>query len=491
MILVTLCLASTVNLEDSQRQIIYANNLDEVHYGSLTGKIQTNKVVHDPFFITNDTQFVEVALQEGWVGNGSATNPYKIQNYFIDAQGDNGIVIVNDVTMNYTINDNHIINAFDQNNVGILIAPSNSKFIEVTNNTIETSFWGISVSTDANLKVINNTILDMLKNGMVIDHRSDEPVLIENNQIERVQYGIWMEECTTCLILANTIVDTEVGGITLLGSQVSDNIVKRNIVSKTNTGIWLADSVRNLVIENVVFNSNFELHLANLAYHNNITRNIFAGNPDTVLDESNHFNPNYWNKNLYSSYGGSGSFQISGDANSVDSDPLPLNHDFDMDGTSDLQEVQDGTNPFDSSDFNEPIATTSQLETTTTTADVTTSTTADVTSQPTTSSQQVISSSVSTSGPFGDQEGFNISTSLLVILGIAAVGGVVFLVRNRLNRFTDVGEKSLKNKINKEKNEETTVDRSNTTVSAIACPSCGTLNNTTSVYCIECGSSLK
>ena len=57
----------------------------------------------NPVKIDNNTQLSQMASMYNWPGDGSATNPYMIENYTIDARGYNYGIYVGNTTLHFMI----------------------------------------------------------------------------------------------------------------------------------------------------------------------------------------------------------------------------------------------------------------------------------------------------------------------------------------------------------------------------------------------------
>ena len=78
------------------------SSLDSINIGYPRMKIQA-LTPHGPISINGNSNFNTTAYNEGWVGNGSITNPYIIQNYFIDSGGVAGIKIRISINADWTM----------------------------------------------------------------------------------------------------------------------------------------------------------------------------------------------------------------------------------------------------------------------------------------------------------------------------------------------------------------------------------------------------
>lgn len=135
-------------------------------------------IVHSPISIDGDAAFISQATSESWPGSGIPGNPYRIENYYIDASTEHGIAIAHtqvyfiiynctifgglstyngislDNVSNATITDNEILS----DNIGIYLYNANSNSIE--NNDVSDCKTGIGIESSDYVTVHNNTCYD-------------------------------------------------------------------------------------------------------------------------------------------------------------------------------------------------------------------------------------------------------------------------------------------------------------------------------------------
>ena len=61
--------------------------------------------IHAPIYIDDDADFLSQATAESWPGNGSASAPYRIENYEIEIISGQGIRINENVTAHFVIDN--------------------------------------------------------------------------------------------------------------------------------------------------------------------------------------------------------------------------------------------------------------------------------------------------------------------------------------------------------------------------------------------------
>jgi len=178
-----------------------------------------------------NANFSETAAMYGWCsGNGTAEDPYIIQNLTVDG------------TYNYLCVQ--IKNTID--------------FFKIRNCTIlHSKYDGISLVNTGNGTLENNTIHNNNCNGISLSNSKN--ITIKNNIIYRngdylVQYsGIYLTQSNNNSIINNDISYNGRGGIQLYNSNY--NNLTSNIVYNSLYGISVSSSNYNRIIHNILLNN--------------------------------------------------------------------------------------------------------------------------------------------------------------------------------------------------------------------------------------------
>ncbi|NVM30864.1 MAG: right-handed parallel beta-helix repeat-containing protein [Candidatus Helarchaeota archaeon] len=217
-------------------------------------------------------------------GNGSAGNPYRIENLVISVSGSNqdGILIKNTnacfILKNCTVTNADFLHA------GIRL--ENVTNAEITNNTAKYNFEGISLYYSYNNTISGNSIKN---NGIGIvlykaDHTNVTNNIIQDNSAE----GIGLYSAGNNNITHNTIQDNGWEGIALyLGD---NNTMMGNTIQDNEKGIYLVGSDKNFMINNIISNSEFDGIFLIYSDNNEITANQINNNEESgiYLDSSSY-----------------------------------------------------------------------------------------------------------------------------------------------------------------------------------------------------------
>jgi parallel beta-helix repeat protein len=246
---------------------------------------------HDAIEIDGDADFEATALQEGWPGDGSPSNPYIINGLDIDLGGAYGPCIrIDNTTVSFIIRNckltgswtgvflNHVTNGelvnniFAGNTYGLLIEYSNN--CTMTDNTCTNNFEGISFEDAFCNTVANNTCSNNNNRGIEL-HDSNHNIFSNNTCTNNVR-GISLRQSDFNMIFNNTC-NNNMDGIYLHDSD--SNMMANNTCNDNGgSGIHL-EYVANGVLVNNTCNSNFESGIALLSSTDNtVAKNTCSNN---------------------------------------------------------------------------------------------------------------------------------------------------------------------------------------------------------------------
>ncbi|MHA1907498.1 MAG: right-handed parallel beta-helix repeat-containing protein [Candidatus Thorarchaeota archaeon] len=249
---------------------------------------------HDAILITSDEEFDSMATAEGWNGDGSSSNPYRITGYLLTDPLTQPIRIWN--TEVHWIFENNIIEGGGL--CGSFIV--NTKNGMMTNNTFRFRHNGMAFQDVENLLITENYIHNNTGHGLEFLGYS-RGVTVRNNRIvnNRVS-GILLPAATDCQIVNNTIIDNYNQGISVpsgMNVTISNNDIKghpeNGIISGTSNCTILGNTVEFSEMYGVALTSgsyceisgniikdsdNYGLYLSSPTSNTTVTENSFIGN---------------------------------------------------------------------------------------------------------------------------------------------------------------------------------------------------------------------
>lgn len=190
-------------------------------------------ITHAPIRINSNSEFASLAASEGWPGDGSAANPYIIQNYNINASGYGVGIFIGNTTVHFIIQNSVIHDADFKGLYGI------GAGIQLLNVT-----YGI---------ILNNTITGNANHGIYMDYVTY--TRITDNRIEWNNWGIFGGILRYSRIDNNSVIDNPNGGI-VIGSRSSSNTLDYNFVYDCGYGIDIQDSSSIVAYNNTVDGDN-------------------------------------------------------------------------------------------------------------------------------------------------------------------------------------------------------------------------------------------
>jgi parallel beta-helix repeat protein len=240
--------------------VLEKNNLQGIQYES-----------HAPISINNNTDFSIQALNEGWDGNGSSTDPYVIEGLEISDSSEDLISIKNtDVHFNIR---NNLLDGKLQISNGIYLRNVTNGMIS-SNEITRCLFSGIILKKSDTNEISGNTITD---NGHYILATSG---LIET--YSRNLAGIYLSASDSNVIKANTVYSNAIG-ISIYYS--SSNLVSMNKINDHSSCIGIFGTAQYNVISN---NSITHGSRGGISFfrespsHNLVTNNTFSYNGEGI-----------------------------------------------------------------------------------------------------------------------------------------------------------------------------------------------------------------
>jgi len=212
---------------------------------------------HGIIRINSDTEMVNIASSEGWQGDGSALNPFRIEFYHIEGDGPGGgtCIYIGNTTLNFVIANNLLEYAWTDTAVYPFYPRAAVTLFNVQNGIIENNkmhVWGDYgiYAEEATGTVVTGNYIDHFWKGMYFDLSSS--VTVSNNELigdstnPPIQ-GIYMLNSDSCDLIGNKIDNGDGDGIALESS--SFGTVSWNYIGNYSYGLVL-DGVESVTIEN-------------------------------------------------------------------------------------------------------------------------------------------------------------------------------------------------------------------------------------------------
>ncbi|MEW5937708.1 MAG: NosD domain-containing protein [Candidatus Thermoplasmatota archaeon] len=316
-----------------------------------------NYIASAPFRINSNADFAAYA---NGGGDGSATNPWIIENYDINGTGFGYCIYIGNTTDYFVVRDCYLHEAS-----GVDIWPyfiqSGLIIYNVQNGTITHNnhssnvIYGIYLSSSCNNRVDNNTIINNRaginlessynntlcdniadNNNCTIQMQSSSDNTVSNNQITSAkeysdgiqllsssnynlisnntislnsdEWGIYLGTSNHNNITNNSVSDSAVA--IFLYSSINNTINHNNVHSNTYTGILLDSSSNNTIANNIANSNNWDGILLDSSSNNNLSNNtvspnnhvgiyLYSSNDNSITD--NTASSNTWGIYIYNS----------------------------------------------------------------------------------------------------------------------------------------------------------------------------------------------
>ncbi|MDD4307850.1 MAG: right-handed parallel beta-helix repeat-containing protein, partial [Thermoplasmata archaeon] len=275
---------------------------------------------HAPMRIDSNAQFASMATAEGWPGNGSASNPWIIENYIINASGSSLCIFIGNITSHFVVRNCYLFNARTNDyyiNLGSGLGLFDCTNATIFNNTAENNWYGITVSscpgiTISDNYVINNTRIGYTTWGIGIFYSSDCTIknnIALNHNVSNSN-GIHCWDLSESAVINNTCYQNYNG----LSVQFSENnYIHDNVLySNNHVGFHVSNSQENAFYNNTVRANgytSFYIYSSsnNTFFHNNILETVYhyaqdAGDYLNKWDNGYPSGGNYWQKFIVSDY---------------------------------------------------------------------------------------------------------------------------------------------------------------------------------------------
>ena len=228
---------------------------------------------HNPISITGNSDFSQQALNEGWLGNGTPSNPYIIENYRIVNNTDTDGIYILSTTVNYIIRNNYIsMNGSTSRGIYVASQPS-SGTISITGNILDNNtVTGLYLYQQMHTIISNNSIINNRQNGV------------------NCQYSQYLTFSDNLISGNGDSTNSAYGGIT--GYQTTDSIFSNNNISSNYRGIALGYYAQNnTFIDNFFYKNQYYGLDLEMQSTTEVLNNIFLENSYTPIYYSSFITP--------------------------------------------------------------------------------------------------------------------------------------------------------------------------------------------------------
>ena len=277
------------------------SDVSTVEGKEIIGDIYPNYIFSEPFRIDSDLDFATSPKVAG--GNGTAGNPWLIENYDVNGAGYGYCIYIGNTTDYFVIKDCRLRYASGfasfpfYPDIGLVLLNVQNGTFE--NNIVSSNDWyGIYMDLSFGNKILNNSVFSNTETGITIFNSDSN--LIANNSVSN---NIWYCE------------------IALASSH--KNMILNNSVSGNGNGIEMSSCTLNTISNNTVFNNVYGIQLRSSSDSNNITDNKITSNMQGITSDKSNYNA-IVNNNV-SSNNGHGAY-IAGNNNIITNNTLSYNY---------------------------------------------------------------------------------------------------------------------------------------------------------------------
>lgn len=248
---------------------------------------------HDPIIIAGNEGFTDV---NGVVsGSGSASDPYIISGWDINASSANGIEIIG-TDAHFTIRDCSLHDGMTSNSYGISLESVVNGTL--TNNIVSRNWFGIYLhSSNENIvsdnlcsgncqgvftlrsdrNILDGNTCTMNDEGIVIDTGSDNNVVSNNNCSGNNDDCMFVDNAKNNTLAGNNCSDSDYG-IIVTQSSWNNTLISNTCNFNSYDGIYLSRSDSNILdSNNCSSNGNWGMHISD-STSNVLMRNQLCGN---------------------------------------------------------------------------------------------------------------------------------------------------------------------------------------------------------------------
>ncbi len=175
-----------------------------VHTESQTGRSSValaEYVPHAPITISNNTDLIS----QSWPGNGSVSNPYRIEGFEIISVG-GSCISIEDTSLHILVSSCQLTSSGPYTGRGVALQNVSNCVIDSCQITSLNEGVDIRLCDQGTNSITNNQILNNLDTGIDVNGVIDG-IVIANNTVTNSEYGITLFHVFACTVTNNSLVN--------------------------------------------------------------------------------------------------------------------------------------------------------------------------------------------------------------------------------------------------------------------------------------------
>ncbi|MBN1389305.1 MAG: right-handed parallel beta-helix repeat-containing protein [Candidatus Thermoplasmatota archaeon] len=246
---------------------------------------------HDAILIDGNSEFASTASSEDWNGSGSASDPYIIDKFMIDAKHGSNCIRIENTDVHFVISNCTLTNS---SNVDpqVLDTETGALFLRncsngtVFNMTMNGNENGISLNRTSNMIIDNAKHSEGSGFGVRINN-SGPNITLQSSTFNDVRNSFQVFNCSDVMVLDNDI-DNAGTGILIIGSARLE-ILRNDIGSSLTEGMSLSSCSYTNISQNSIGSSEYGIHVVD-SHHNTIQDTTLIYPSTGILLEESHDN---------------------------------------------------------------------------------------------------------------------------------------------------------------------------------------------------------
>ncbi len=282
------------------------NNLNTTWYRNLASEAMLDGILRyfrpdsSPIRINSDVEMTAMDISEGWPGDGSAGNPYIIEEYDIDGTGSGYCMYIGNVSQSFIVRNCSLHRASGlfgnwYYNTSLYIYNSPNAIVDNVTSYLNDGY-GIRIQNSDGAEVKYS---DTHLNGYygIYFRYSDFGQVIGCSANNNTYSGIILYNSDNNTIQSCEIMDNDAYGIYMDGG-ISNHIVGNSIVRSADYGIYMFNSLLCNISSNIINEQNeigiYNLNSDFMTIYDNEVR--FSGDTGIEISSSSNNNVISWNR---------------------------------------------------------------------------------------------------------------------------------------------------------------------------------------------------